>query len=126
MITKGMFTSLRGDWKTPAGLLKEIATEFGELYDVSDTHSGVFDALVNDWPSPWYCNPPYGRRMGMWTSRMRFFGKGVALLPARTDTAWFHNDILPYAREIRFIRGRLHFDDKGPAPFPSMLVIFSD
>lgn len=48
----------------------------------------------------------------------------VALVPARTDTAWFHD--LCFGMEIRFIRGRLSFDDnpKMRATFPSMLVIF--
>jgi len=49
----------------------------------------------------------------------------VFLVPARTDTKWFHDLVLPKAKEIRFIRGRLRFGDgKNPAPFPSMVVIF--
>ena len=49
----------------------------------------------------------------------------VYLIPARTDTRWFHEICLPFAKEIRFIMGRLRFGDgKYPAPFPSMLVIF--
>jgi site-specific DNA-methyltransferase (adenine-specific) len=49
----------------------------------------------------------------------------VFLIPARTDTRRFHNIILPYASEIRFIKGRLKFDKhKNPAPFPSMVVVF--
>jgi site-specific DNA-methyltransferase (adenine-specific) len=51
-------------------------------------------------------------------------GDGIALLPSRTDTGWFHEDVLPGATQIRFIKGRLHFDDRGPAPFPSMIVVF--
>ena len=46
------------------------------------------------------------------------------LIPARTDTRWFH-DYIYHKAEIRFIRGRLKFNDgKSPAPFPSMVVIF--
>lgn len=46
------------------------------------------------------------------------------LIPARTDTRWFH-DYIYHKSEIRFIRGRLKFNDgKNPAPFPSMVVIF--
>jgi site-specific DNA-methyltransferase (adenine-specific) len=49
----------------------------------------------------------------------------VFLIPARTDTRWFHEIVLPYAKEIRFIKGRLKFgDSKNSAPFPSMIVIF--
>lgn len=49
----------------------------------------------------------------------------VMLLPARTDTQWFHDYILNPKREIRFIRGRLKFGGaKNSAPFPSMVVVF--
>lgn len=53
----------------------------------------------------------------------------VLLIPARTDTAYFHDYIYGKA-EIRFVRGRLRFtDDDGnaadPAPFPSMVVIYN-
>lgn len=48
----------------------------------------------------------------------------VMLLPARTDTKWFHEYVLPYA-EIYFIKGRLKFgDSKNSAPFPSMIAVF--
>ena len=122
MITSGLFTSYRSDWRTPVYLLQTLKEEFGDLFDVSDRHDGTFDALSMGWPQPWYCKPPYGREIGKWTSRMK--GDGVALLPARTDTAWFLFDILPEATQIRFVKGRLHFDDRGPAPFPSMIVVF--
>lgn len=48
----------------------------------------------------------------------------VLLIPARTDTAYFHDYIYHKAREVRFIRGRLRFNEAGPAPFPSMVVVF--
>lgn len=49
----------------------------------------------------------------------------VMLIPARTDTKWFHEYIYKKA-EIRFIKGRLKFgDSKNSAPFPSMVVIFN-
>lgn len=47
----------------------------------------------------------------------------VMLIPARTDTKYFHDHIVNYA-EVRFIKGRLKFSQKGSAPFPSMIVIF--
>ena len=50
----------------------------------------------------------------------------VMLLPARTDTRWFHDYIYGKA-EVRFIRGRLKFGgSKNSAPFPSMVVIFGE
>lgn len=75
-----------------------------------------------------WCNPPYGREIGKWVEKAYDESlKGamvVMLLPARTDTRWFHDYIYNKA-EIRFVRGRLKFgDSKNSAPFPSMVVIF--
>jgi site-specific DNA-methyltransferase (adenine-specific) len=76
-------------------------------------------------------NPPYGREIGKWVAKAytenlvnnTFI---VALLPARTDTKWFHDWIYKKGNtEIIFIKGRLKFNDgKQSAPFPSMIVIF--
>ena len=74
-------------------------------------------------------NPPYGRQIINWIkkayeeSREKYCDVVVCLLPARTDTKWFHEYCLK--GEIRFIRGRLYFSNAGRAPFPSMIVIFS-
>lgn len=77
-----------------------------------------------------FCNPPYGRAIKSWVRKCWEESRNpetlvVALLPARTDTAWFHDYIYRRAREIRFVRGRLHFNESpNSAPFPSMIVIF--
>lgn len=80
-----------------------------------------------------FCNPPYGREIGKWVQKAFEEARGgypiVLLIPARTDTAYFHDYIYGKA-EIRFVRGRLRFtDDEGnaadPAPFPSMVVIYN-
>lgn len=74
-------------------------------------------------------NPPYGRQIGIWVKKAKETarqGKAtvVCLLPARTDTAWWHDYVMK-ANEIRLIRGRLKFGDgKGSAPFPSAIVVF--
>lgn len=92
------------------------------LFDVLDRHNGSFDALIDDWPDNWFCNPPYNE-IKIWIEKMH--GNGIALLPARTDTKWFHDHVMIRAAEIRFIKGRLKFGGaKNSAPFPSMLVIF--
>lgn len=118
----GMKSSVRGDWKTPLWLLAYL--KVGEkLFDVSSRKNG-FDAMNNPWPTPWFCNPPYGSEIGNWTLLMPLKGPGIALLPARTDTRWFHRDVLPYAK-IQFVYGQLHFDEvKTCAPFPSLLAFF--
>ena len=76
-----------------------------------------------------FCNPPYGRELGRWVEKA--FREGhkdntlvVMLIPARTDTTYFHDYILNRA-EVRFWPGRIKFgDSKNAAPFPSMIVIF--
>lgn len=74
-------------------------------------------------------NPPYGREIIKWVRKAHIEVstgrcKVVALLPARTDTKWFHELILA-KYEIEFIKGRLKFSDsKNSAPFPSMIVVF--
>lgn len=77
-----------------------------------------------------FCNPPYGRQINRWVRKayeesLKPDTIVVMLIPARTDTAYFHDYIYHRAKEIRFIRGRLHFNDsKNAAPFPSMVVVF--
>lgn len=77
-----------------------------------------------------FCNPPYGRKISQWVRKCYEESRRpdtlvVMLIPARTDTAYFHDWIYRKAREIRFIRGRLHYNDgPNPSPFPSMVVVF--
>ena len=78
-----------------------------------------------------FVNPPYGREIGNWVEKAYKTNEEhgnlvVMLLPARTDTKWFH-DFIYHKAEIRFIRGRLKFgDSKNSAPFPSMVVIYKE
>ena len=74
-------------------------------------------------------NPPYGREISLWVrkayeSSLEAGTVVVCLLPARTDTKWWHDYVIAHAAAIRFIRGRLRFSGRGPAPFPSALVVF--
>jgi phage N-6-adenine-methyltransferase len=78
-----------------------------------------------------WANPPYGRGLGDWVEKayresVKYHQTVVMLLPARSDTQWFHEYCLK--GEIRFLRGRLNFDDVpnriGRCPFPSMIVVF--
>lgn len=78
-----------------------------------------------------FCNPPYGRAIKDWVKKCAEEAKKpntkiVLLIPARTDTAYFHDYIYQKPNvEIRFVRGRLCFNDgEGRAPFPNMIVIF--
>lgn len=86
------------------------------------------DGLSQSWTGVIWMNPPYGRQIGAWMRKAYESSlagaKVVCLVPARTDTAWWHD----YAMkgQIEFIRGRLKFGNaKANAPFPSALVIFN-
>ena len=83
------------------------------------------DGLKQEWTGVCWCNPPYGRQIGKWVEKaVKSFATVVMLLPARTDTKWFHDWCLPYGK-IEFLRGRLKFGGcDNSAPFPSMIVIF--
>lgn len=77
-----------------------------------------------------FCNPPYGRELPKWVAKAYNESKKpgttvVMLIPARTDTRYFH-DYIYHKAEIRFIKGRLKFGgSNNSAPFPSMVVIYS-
>ena len=76
-----------------------------------------------------FCNPPYGREIYKWVEKCYHEGRKentvvVLLIPARTDTKYFH-DFIIHRTEIRFVKSRLKFGSgKNSAPFPSMVVVF--
>ena len=127
---KGMMTSIHPNWSTPKWLYDELNKEFHFDFDPCPLNDNpVFDGLSIEWKQRNYINPPYGRQIGNWIRKAyqeSISGKlCVMLLPSRTDTKWFHESILPYAKEIRFIKGRLKFGNAtNSAPFPSMITIF--
>lgn len=138
MITKGMYTSNSEEWGTPQGLFDRLNEEFNFTIDICASKENAKcpkyytkeeDALKKEWGGVIWMNPPYGRQIENWVKKAKETarqGKAtvVCLLPARTDTAWWH-DYAMKANEIRLIRGRLKFGDgKGSAPFPSAIVVF--
>lgn len=90
------------------------------------------DGLSQDWSGETvFCFPPYGRNIKKWVKKSRDEALKpnttvVMLIPARTDTQYFHDYIYQKPNvEIRFIKGRLKFNDSNnAAPFPSMVVVF--
>ena len=129
MVNDVLFSSLSCEWNTPQGLYHDLQNEFG--FDDDPAVPGQIDALFRPWGKRVYINPPYGPEIHHWLNKgLLALENGtdvcVFFLPARTDTKWFHDYVLPFAKEIRFIRGRLKFNDAdNPAPFPSMLVIYA-
>mgnify|MGYP003312266264 CR=1 FL=1 len=132
------FMSNTDMWETPQAFFDDLNNEFNFTMDVCATPENakcpIFytkeqDGLTSPWYGTVWCNPPYGREIGKWVRRgYEQSNNGnvtvVMLLPARTDTKWFHDYIYSKA-EIRFIKGRLKFGgSKNSAPFPSMIVIY--
>ncbi len=149
------FSSASGEWSTPQPFFDRLDREFKFTLDVCaqpstakclhfyTTTAGMLefsrpdqvaerDAFAHDWKGVCFMNPPYGRGITAWLrkahSSARLGGATVvALIPARTDTAYWH-DFVMEASEVRLVRGRLKFGDlfgcTNPAPFPSAVVVF--
>ena len=127
MNTNLMFSSLRLDWKTPIALYRKLNKEFDFDTDPCPPNPSC-DGLKIPWGFRNFVNPPYGREIGKWCKKAyEEWQKGnlvVMLVPSRTDTKWWH-DYIMQADEIRFIKGRLKFDEyKNAAPFPSAVIVF--
>jgi hypothetical protein len=116
------------NWSTPESLYRDLDAEFHFTLDPCPLKS-IQDGLLplfSEWRGQRvFVNCPYGPAIKRWLERAQEAELAVFLIPARTDTRWFHNIVLPAAKEIRFIRGRLKFGGaKTGAPFPSMIVVF--
>lgn len=140
MINAGMLSSVTDQWATPQDLFDKLNARFGFTLDVCALDwnhkcpkyfTPEDDGLIQDWGNEiCWMNPPYGKEISKWMRKAleaSLLGATVVcLIPARTDTAWWHD----YAMrgEIEFIRGRIKFISKNgkgdAAPFPSAIVIF--
>ena len=151
MNTEVMFSSKSAEHATPQDLYDALNTEFGFTLDPCATHENAKcdvyfteaeDGLKQDWVraangGAVWMNPPYGRGIVNWIVKAVQTScagtRVVCLLPARTDTKWWHEFIwdtkanCPYRGvQVRFLRGRLKFGNAtNSAPFPSVVVIFS-
>lgn len=139
MDTKLMFSSNDGTWATPQDFFDKLNDEFHFTLDpccskqtakCEKYYTIVENGLIQDWSGETvFCNPPYGREIYDWVKKCSLEAKKddttvVMLIPARTDTRYFHEFIYNKS-EIRFIKGRLKFGNaKNSAPFPSMVVVF--
>lgn len=131
-------SSRSNEWETPQDFFDKLNREFHFTLDSAATsenakcqkfYTAEDDGITQDWSGERvFCNPPYGRKISRWVEKAYSESqKGalvVMLIPARTDTQYWHSYIFGKA-EIRFIRGRLKFSGcKDSAPFPSAVVIF--
>lgn len=140
MNTAVMFSSATDLWATPQDFFDRLNEEFNFTLDPCATKENAkcknfftkeIDGLLQNWGGHnVFCNPPYGKELPLWVQKSyeesrKPNTKVVMLIPARTDTRYFHEYIYHKAKEIRFIKGRLKFgDSKNSAPFPSMVVVF--
>ena len=139
MKTKVMFSKKSDEWSTPQNFYDKLNSEFEFTLDPCATKENAKcknyyteseDGLSQNWIGETvFCNPPYSK-IKDWAKKCyeEHIQNGVIsvmLIPARTDTKYFHNWIYNKA-ELRFIKGRLKFgESKNSAPFPSVLVIFA-
>lgn len=127
------FSSETDLWATPMSFFKKYDDLYGFELDVCASVGNAKckrfftkedDGLKQEWTGVCWMNPPYGREIGLWMKKAwESKATVVCLVPARTDTKWWHD----YAMkgEIEFIRGRLKFGNaKNSAPFPSAVVVY--
>ena len=116
-------TSNKDDWETPQKLFDELDAKYHFTLDPCATPTNAKckryytiadDGLSKSWKDEVvFCNPPYGRNIGEWVKKCAEEEADVVLLiPARTDTSYFHDYIYGKAK-IEFIRGRLKFEVGG-------------
>ena len=132
-----MFSSDDMTWETPQDTFDKLDTEFGFTLDVCATEATAkckkyytpqIDGLSQEWKGICWMNPPYGRQISLWLEKAYTESLNgatvVCLIPARTDTRYWHNYCMK-ASEIRFIKGRLKFGDAvNSAPFPNAIIVF--
>lgn len=141
MDTKLHFSTGTDWWETPDFLFDELNKLYRFDLDVcadkdnakcekfySKEENGLAQVWHRDGKRIWM-NPPYGRKIIDWIRKAYIESQHdcvvVCLLPARTDTKWFH-DLCTHG-DITFLRGRLKFgSSKNAAPFPSMIVVFGE
>ena len=155
MVSDAMFSSDREDWGTPQGLFDRLACEFGPFdIDLAASEGNAKcrrfytredDSLRQVWRGRCWLNPPYGRQIGRWMAKAHdsvvvdgTASTVCALVPARTDTRWWHDFVglerfelgaLAHASVVLFLPGRVRFllpdgSARAGAPFPSAVVVW--
>ena len=133
------FSSKSNEWTTPQHLFDELNQEFNFTLDPCATEENAKcskhftiedDGLSKDWSNDVvFMNPPYGREIKKWIKKAYEESLNgatvVCLIPARTDTTYWHDFIFDKADDIKFLKGRLKFGNgKNSAPFPSAIVVY--
>lgn len=137
----GRYNGNGRDWRTPPEIFEPLHAEFRFTLDPCATRTNALCARYytereNGLAQSWlgervYMNPPYGKEIYAWTHKARIESAGaliVGLLPASTDLAWFHEDVIGGNAVVRYIRGRVRFLTDGPYRasgfFASVIVVW--
>lgn len=138
----GRYNGNGREWATPPEVFDPLHREFAFTLDACATPKNAklprfLTEAENGLEASWanervWMNPPYGREIYPWTRKAREESKAgalvVGLLPASTDLAWWHDDVVGHAAEIRYLRGRVRFLTGGPYRasgfFASVVVIW--
>lgn len=117
------------EWLTPPEILAPLGrfdldpcAPITRPWDTAARHyDNRVDGLSCEWSGRVWCNPPFGREAVKWLRKMAQHGNGIALIPARTETAMFYECVWGVADVVCFIKGRPHFHyvDGSRAPFNS-------
>ena len=130
------FSSETDQWSTPEDFYNKLDRKFSFTLDPcadlenhkTEKYFSVEDnGLTQSWDGERvFMNPPYGRQIGEWVKKAsETDGLVVCLVPARTDTKWWHNYVVGGGAEIYYVPGRLKFGgSKNSAPFPSAVLIY--
>lgn len=136
MINKAMFTSKTDLWATPQDLFDKLDATFHFTLDACALPENAKcakyftpeqNALEQTWEGTVFMNPPYGADIAKWVRKAfdesQKGARVVCLLPARTDTKWWHKFCTQ--GHVWYIKGRIKFGgSKNSAPFPSAIVVF--
>lgn len=134
-------SSDKDDWETPRDLFDRCDEIWHFDLDAASSDKNALcerhftkedDALEQSWGGhTLWLNPPYGSAIAAFVKKAAMESRKpgtvvVGLLPARTDTRWWWDWVVPYAAEVQFLKGRVRFCVDGKpaqsAPFPSVLV----
>lgn len=145
MVNEGLMSSEKNYWETPQDFFEDLNKDYDFSFDLAASKDNskcenFFCEEDDSLTKPWhelkgnlFLNPPYGRELKKWVKKAyeeslkKTDGCIVLLIPARTDTSYWHDFIFGKA-QIKFLRGRLKFELNGEAkdsaPFPSAIVIY--
>lgn len=105
------------EWLTPPEIFKALGNfdldpcaPVIRPWDTAAKHYTVLDdGLSKEWSGRVWMNPPFGREAIKWMRKLKEHGNGIALIPARTETAMFYETVWGHAHSVLFIEGRPHF-----------------